>query len=73
MVGIVTVVYAQMHRDATLSKITGTEPGELGSDFWLRIASFVALPLASFAAAQFPQIGRIVSAWLEPALHALHK
>ena len=29
----IVLVYSQMHRDATLSNLTGTKPGELGSDF----------------------------------------
>ncbi len=73
VVGAVTGVFAQMHRDATLSKITNTKVGELGADFWMRTGSFVALPVASFVAAQFPQIGSMVSSWLEPALRALQK
>jgi hypothetical protein len=71
IIGVVGVVYAQMHRDATLSHITNTEPGQLGSSFWLRIGSFVALPVFSLIASGYPEIGNIVYSWLEPALHAL--
>jgi hypothetical protein len=67
---MVGFVFAQMHRDATLSHITDTTPGELGLDFWLRLASFVAIPLLSLLAVQFPQINNIISSWMQPALQA---
>jgi hypothetical protein len=71
IVGIVGFVYAQMHRDSTLSYITGTEPGELGLNFWVRIVSFVAVPAISLLASQFPQIAGLFSSWVEPAVNAL--
>jgi len=73
IVGVVGLVFAQIHRDATLSHITDTKPGELGGDFYLRMASFVALPLFTFFASQFPEIGRSFYSWLEPALQALNR
>jgi hypothetical protein len=69
-VGMVSFVFAQMHRDTTLSHITDTTPGELGLDFWLRLASFVAVPLLSLLAVQFPQVNSILSSWMQPALQA---
>jgi hypothetical protein len=70
---VVTVgfVFAQMHRDATLSGITDTTPGELGFDFWLRLAAFVAVPLVSLLAAQFPEINSVLFSWLQPAYETL--
>ena len=70
---VVTVVFAQVHRDATLSRITNTTPGKLGSDFWVRTTSFVALPLFTFLVSQFPQLNRFLYSWVEPALKALNK
>ncbi len=70
---VVGLVFAQIHRDATLSHITDTKPGELGGDFYLRMASFIALPLFTFFASQFPEIGRFFYSWLEPALQALNR
>jgi hypothetical protein len=69
--GFVAVVYAQMHRDATLSRITDTEPGELGLDFWLRLAGFGAVPLISILVAQYPELNSFLFSWLQPALEAL--
>jgi hypothetical protein len=71
IVGIVGFVYAQMHRDSTLSYITDTKPGELGVNFWIRIGSFVAVPLFGLLASQYPEIGNMFSSWLEPAMNAL--
>jgi hypothetical protein len=70
IVGIVGLVLAQMHRDATLSRITDTKPGELGLDFWFRLVAFVAVPLFSLLASQFPEIGNFLFSWMQPALQA---
>jgi len=69
--GLVGFVFAQMHRDATLSRITNTTPGELGLDFWIRLASFAAVPLFSLLTAQFPGISGLLFSWMQPALQAL--
>jgi hypothetical protein len=68
----VGVVYAQMHRNAILSRITSTTPGELGGDFWIRIATFVALPVVSLVAWQFPEVGSTLFSWIQPVSDALH-
>ena len=66
-----TVVYAQMHRDPTLSRITDTKPGELGGDFWMRMLSVTGLPLVSLLAGEFPAVGNFLFSWIEPAMKAL--
>lgn len=71
IVAVVGFVYAQMHRDSTLSYITDTKPGELGINFWIRILSFVAVPVFGLLASQYPEIGNIFSSWVEPAVNAL--
>lgn len=73
IVYVVGAVFAQMHRDSTLSQITGTKPGELGGDFWLRIASFVALPLFTLLSSQFPSLNRALYTWIRPAIEALNR
>ncbi len=73
IVGVVGLVFAQIHRDTTLSNITDTTPGELGADFWLRMLSFTALPLFTLLASQFPSINRLFYSWLQPALQALNR
>jgi hypothetical protein len=64
-------VYAEMHREAILSKLTSTNAGELGWDFWLKFASAGAIPLFSLLAAQFPGLNKLLFNWLEPALNAV--
>ncbi len=64
-------VYAEMHREAILSRLTSTPVGELGLDFWLKLASAGAIPLFSLLAVQFPSINQYLFSWLEPALQAM--
>lgn len=68
IVTLVAFVMGQMHRDPTISQITNTTPGELGWDFWLRMASFVALPLITLLSSQFPEIGNFLFSWAQPTL-----
>lgn len=66
----VGIVYGQAHKDATISRITDTEVGKLGVEFWFRLAAFVAVPLLTLLAARFPEIGGFLFSWLEPASQA---
>jgi hypothetical protein len=75
LVGIVAVVgtvFAEIHRDTTLSHLTDTTPGELGIDFWVRMASFVALPVVTLFASEFPSLSRVVYSWIRPAIESLN-
>lgn len=67
---VVAVVYAGLSRDTTLSQITNTSPGEIGSDFWIRFASFIGVPIISLLIAQFPAITDFVTSWIQPSLGA---
>jgi hypothetical protein len=69
--GGVVLAFAQMHRDAILSRITSTPTGKLGKGFYLRVASFGALPLLTVVASQFPAAGRFLFSWVQPTLEAL--
>ena len=71
MAAAIGFVYAQMHRDTILSRLTSTTAGELGWDFWLKFVSAGAIPVFSLLAVQFPEIGRFLFSWLAPALQAL--
>jgi hypothetical protein len=71
MGGVVGYVYAEMHRDVILSRLTSTSPGELGLDFWIKFASAAAIPVFSLLAAQFPSINQFLFSWLEPVLQAV--
>jgi hypothetical protein len=71
MVLVVGYVYAEMHREAILSRLTSTKVGELGWDFWLKFASAAVIPVVSLLAGQFPEVNRFLFSWLEPALQAM--
>lgn len=64
-------VFAQMDRDAILSRLTETKANEVGKNFFLRMLQFGALPLLTLVTTQFPAVGRLLSSWLQPALQAL--
>jgi hypothetical protein len=66
----VALVYAGLERDATLSRITNTEPGKLGLGFWVRYGSFIGVPIFGLLVAQFPAITDFVTSWIEPGLNA---
>ena len=69
--GVIVFVYADMHRDATLSHITNTNPGELGSEFWFKIIGFGAAPLLGLITTIFPDLSGFLFSWLEPGLASL--
>jgi hypothetical protein len=68
---VVSHVCAGLDRDSTLSHITNTEPGSLGGHFWLRIVSFLGVPVLGLLVAQFPEITDLVSSWIQPSLNAM--
>jgi hypothetical protein len=65
------LIYAQMHRDATLSYITGSEPGELGGEFWRQLFTFGIGPLLGLLTTLFPSITDFVVSWLQPSSQAI--
>jgi hypothetical protein len=69
--GLMVVVYSQMCRDATLSHITNTRPGELGWDFWVRLLGFGIGPVIGLLTTLFPSISDFVFSWLQPSVQAL--
>ena len=72
IVGVVIVkVYADMHRDATLSHVTNTKPGELGTEFWFKIVGFGLAPLLGLVARIFPGITDFIFSWLQPGISSL--
>ncbi len=72
IVGTVIVkVYADMHRDATLSHVTNTKPGELGTEFWFKIIGFGFAPLIGLLARLFPGITDFLFSWVQPGISSL--
>ena len=69
--GVTVLVYSQMSRDATLSHITNTKPGELGFDFWVKLLGFGLGPLIGLLTTLFPSITDFAFSWLQPSVAAL--
>jgi len=69
--GTTMLVLAQMHRDATLSRITHTEPGELGPQFWIHLVTFGVGPLIGLLTTLFPSLSDFLASWLQPSMQAL--
>jgi hypothetical protein len=67
----IIVVYSQMYRDSTLSNLTGTTPGELGSDFWIKLVGFGLGPALGLVASVFPEFTDFIFSWVQPGLASL--
>jgi hypothetical protein len=67
----IVFVFAEMDKDAILSRITDTQANHVGKTFFVRLATFGALPLLTVLASQFPSIGQMISTWLQPAIDAV--
>jgi hypothetical protein len=63
-------VYAEMSRDATLSHLTNTNPGELGMSFWIKMATFGIGPLLGLLTTLFPSMTDFVVSFLQPGAQA---
>ncbi len=68
---VIVMVYSQMHRDATLSHLTNTKPGELGVEFWLKLAGFGIGPVLGLLASVFPELTSFLFSWLQPGLSSI--
>ncbi len=64
-------VFAQMHRNPILSRITDTKPNELGRDFYIRVITFGAVPVLTWLAYQFPEIGGKIFRIIQPGLQVM--
>jgi len=67
----IIAVYSQMHRDPTLSRLTGTTPGELGSDFWIKLIGFGAGPVLALVATVFPEFTGFIFSWIQPGIASI--
>jgi hypothetical protein len=63
--------YAEMCRDATLSRIAATNPGELGWDFWVKMIAFGAGPLLGLLTTLFPSMTDFIVSFLQPGAQAI--
>jgi len=62
--------YAEMCRDTTLSHIANTNPGELGTEFWVKLATFGLGPLLGLLTTLFPSMTDFVVSFLQPGAQA---
>jgi hypothetical protein len=69
--GFMIKAYAEMHRDSTLSHVTDTKPGELGTEFWLKLVGFGLAPALGLIARIFPGITDFIFTWLQPGISSL--
>ncbi|HEV2133072.1 MAG TPA: hypothetical protein VGR47_02310 [Terracidiphilus sp.] len=59
-------IFAQMHRDPILSRLTDSKPNELGFDFYFRIITYGAIPVCTWLAYQFPDISSTLFRLIHP-------
>jgi hypothetical protein len=65
------LAYAEMCRDATLSRIANTNPGELGWEFWAKMLALGAGPLFGLLTTLFPSMTDFIVSFLEPGAQAI--
>jgi hypothetical protein len=68
----VGIVFAEMDRDAILSRLTETNANEVGKTFFMRLVQYGSLPLLTLLASQFSRVNHALFSWLQPVLEALH-
>jgi hypothetical protein len=68
---VMIVTYAEMMRDATLSRMASTNPGELGLSFWVKIVGLGAGPLFALLTTLFPSMTDFVVSFLQPGAQAI--
>jgi hypothetical protein len=68
----VGIIFAQMDRDAILSRLTDTKQNQLSKVFVFRMLQYGTLPLLTVISTQFPWFHRAVSSIVQPAIEALH-
>jgi hypothetical protein len=67
---IITVLI-QMHRDPTLSRMVGTNPGKLDLEFYERLITLGVAPVLTLLATHFPSVSRYILSFLQPGLEAM--
>jgi hypothetical protein len=72
-VALTVMVFVQMSRNETLSRIARTEPGKVNFDrrFLSQLVLYGVLPLLSLLAAQFPEVRGFAFSWFETILKTL--
>ena len=61
----------QIERNPVISRMSGTEEGQLSKDFYLRVLTYGALPVLTVISTQFPAIARFITSWAQPTIEAM--
>lgn len=73
-IGVIVIsVFAQMHQNPILLRMSGSAQGAMDWGFWGKVISAGALPLISLFASYTPGVGKLLGNWLQPALEAMGK
>jgi hypothetical protein len=64
-------IFAEVDKNAVLSWMNETTPGEVGSAFFVKVLSYGAIPLITLLSTQFPSISRTLLDWVQPFSQAL--
>jgi hypothetical protein len=67
---VIGLVYEEMHRNATLSRMTSSQ-GKLDAAFWAKFASAGVVPLIALATTVYPPFGHLLNTILGPLLQAI--
>jgi hypothetical protein len=67
----IAIVFAGLHRDATISRLTSTSPGELGIEFWVKIVAFGVGPLIGLLTTLYPSMMEFIISFLQPGAQAV--
>jgi hypothetical protein len=67
---VIGYVYEAMHNDATLRRMTSTDPNKIDTAFWTKLASAGLLPLLGLMTSLFPQVGHLLYTIAAPILQA---
>jgi hypothetical protein len=68
---VIVKVYVEMHRDATLSHVTKTKPGQVGPEFWFKLVGLGLAPVLGLIARIFPDVSDFLFSWLQPGISSL--
>jgi len=68
---MVAWVFARLERDPFLSRIAGSKPGELNTQFWIQLVTLGGLPLLGVVAHLFPAVSQFLFQWVAPGVQAM--
>lgn len=70
MGGAVLWILIEMERDPLLSRLEGTQAGEVGKNFYLNLMKYGLVPVATLLGSQIPCVSNFLLTKLQPTLEA---